>query len=314
MEFSALHQGAALLRSPRLMARRGNGKVLQAALHFDPPADKPVQVRCGISAVSAANALKNLRAEQTDWDFSATRAKAKAAWQRELSRIRIDGATPDQQAIFYTSLYHMMCAPTMLDDVNGEYRGMDNQVHTLASGPAQLLQLLSMGHLSRPAPRIHPLPAGACAIDCELSCRHGGAKPSRHARMAAAGRRNRHHDRLPLGQRDGRSLRQKFPGYRLGSRLQGDAQAQHGRRLSRPRALSQGRLHPCRPRRGVRFEDARIRLRRLVLLARRGKSGATTMSPSSSSARKNYKNLFDKEDALRSRQARERRVGHTLRS
>src|SRR6185312_12559962 len=31
-----------------------NGKVLQAALHFDPSADKPVQVRCGVSAVSAA--------------------------------------------------------------------------------------------------------------------------------------------------------------------------------------------------------------------------------------------------------------------
>ena len=59
---------------------------------------------------------------------------AKAAWQRELSRIRIDGATPDQQAIFYTSLYHMMCAPTLMDDVDGEYRGMDNQVHTLAAG------------------------------------------------------------------------------------------------------------------------------------------------------------------------------------
>src|SRR6202012_3752183 len=106
------------------------GKVLQAALHFDPPAGKPVHVRCGISAVSAENALKNLRAEQKDWDFEGTRAHAKAAWQRELSRMRVEGATTDQQAIFYTGLYHMMCAPTLMDDVNGEYRGMDNEVHT----------------------------------------------------------------------------------------------------------------------------------------------------------------------------------------
>jgi len=135
MEFSAPFTKAQLYsdRNP-VDGNKVNGKVLQAALHFDPSPDKPVQVRCGISAVSAANALKNLRAEQTDWDFAATRAKAKAAWQRELSRIRIDGATPDQQAIFYTSLYHMMCAPTMMDDVNGEYRGMDGQVHTLAAG------------------------------------------------------------------------------------------------------------------------------------------------------------------------------------
>ncbi len=28
----------------------------------------------------------------------------------------------------------MMCAPTLNDDVNGQYRGMDKKVHTLADG------------------------------------------------------------------------------------------------------------------------------------------------------------------------------------
>lgn len=135
MEFSVPFTKAQLYsdRQP-IDGATSKGKVLQAALHFDPPAGKPVYIRCGVSAVSPENALKNLQAEQKNWDFAATRAAAKAAWQRELSRIRIDGATPDQQAIFYTSLYHMMCAPTLMDDVNGEYRGMDNQVHTLAAG------------------------------------------------------------------------------------------------------------------------------------------------------------------------------------
>jgi predicted alpha-1,2-mannosidase len=109
------------------------GTVLQAAVHIA-PSSKPVQVRCGISAVSVENAIANLRAEQTSWDFAATRNRAKSAWQQQLGRMRIEGATPDQQAIFYTSLYHMMCAPTLMDDVNGQYRGMDGQVHTLANG------------------------------------------------------------------------------------------------------------------------------------------------------------------------------------
>ena len=135
MEFSVPFTKAQLYsdRQP-IDGNTTKGKVLQAAIHIDPAAGKPVLVRCGISAVSVDNAVKNLRAEQADWDFAATRAKAKAAWQRELSRIRIDGATPDQQAIFYTSLYHMMCAPSLMDDVTGEYRGMDNQVHTLEHG------------------------------------------------------------------------------------------------------------------------------------------------------------------------------------
>ena len=31
-------------------------------------------------------------------------------------------------------MYHMMCAPTLADDANGQYRGLDKQVHTLKPG------------------------------------------------------------------------------------------------------------------------------------------------------------------------------------
>ena len=188
MEFSAPFTKAQLYsdRQP-IDSKTTKGKALQAVLHLDPPAGKPVHVRCGISAVSAANALKNLRAEQSDWDFAATRAKAKASWQRELSRIRIDGATSDQQAIFYTSLYHMMCAPTLMDDVTGEYRGMDGQVHTLAAGRTQLLQLLALGHLPLSASGIHTLSARTRSIDGQLPRRHGRAESRGHAGVASAG-------------------------------------------------------------------------------------------------------------------------------
>ncbi len=134
MEFSVPFKAQLYSNRQPIDGHTAKGTALQTALHFDPPVGMPVHVRCGISAVSTANALKNLRAEQSDWNFAATRVQARLAWQRELSRIRIDGATPDQQAIFYTSLYHMMCAPTLMDDVSGEYRGMDNQVHTLDHG------------------------------------------------------------------------------------------------------------------------------------------------------------------------------------
>jgi predicted alpha-1,2-mannosidase len=36
--------------------------------------------------------------------------------------------------IFYTGLYHTMLAPTLFDDVDGKYRGMDGKVHTLPAG------------------------------------------------------------------------------------------------------------------------------------------------------------------------------------
>src|SRR5580698_4436122 len=70
--------------------RELNGQALLAVLHVPTTKDEIVYVRTGISAVSAENALKNLQAEQPGWDFAATRKSAHDAWQKELSRIRIE--------------------------------------------------------------------------------------------------------------------------------------------------------------------------------------------------------------------------------
>jgi predicted alpha-1,2-mannosidase len=110
------------------------GHAIKAALHYDVHPGEPVLVRVGISGVSVANALANLKAEMPGWDFDATRATAKQKWQTNLSRIRIETTDADACAIFYSSLYHMMLAPTFFDDVNGEYRGMDGETHQLAAG------------------------------------------------------------------------------------------------------------------------------------------------------------------------------------
>jgi predicted alpha-1,2-mannosidase len=115
-------------------ARQVTGKELKAVLHYHTTAGQQILVRVGISGVSAENALRNLRAEQPGWDFEATRATAKSKWHKELSRVRIETTNAKQREIFYTSLYHMMVAPTLFDDVDGRYRGMDGEIHTLAPG------------------------------------------------------------------------------------------------------------------------------------------------------------------------------------
>ena len=48
----------------------------------------------------------------------------------------MEGGTGDERA-FYTSLYHCFMHPTLLDDVNGQYPGMDDKVHTVAAGHHQ---------------------------------------------------------------------------------------------------------------------------------------------------------------------------------
>jgi putative alpha-1,2-mannosidase len=91
----------------------------------------PLLVKVAISSVSIEGARKNLAAELPGWDFDKVRADAKAAWNKELSKIEVSGGTPDQMTTFYTALYHTMIHPSLFSDVDGRYRGLDGKVHQL---------------------------------------------------------------------------------------------------------------------------------------------------------------------------------------
>jgi predicted alpha-1,2-mannosidase len=86
-------------------------------------------VKVGISAVSVEGARKNLNTEISGWDFDAVRQSASAAWERELSKIRVTGGTKSLRTTFYTALYHAMLTPNVYSDVDGKYRGRDFKIH-----------------------------------------------------------------------------------------------------------------------------------------------------------------------------------------
>ena len=98
---------------------------------------EPVIVRAGLSFVSVDHAAANLQAEIPGWDFDAVRAAAAERWSRALDRVRIEGGTPEQRAIFTTGLYHMLLSPNIFSDDNGDYIGFDGQIRRLAPGEAQ---------------------------------------------------------------------------------------------------------------------------------------------------------------------------------
>lgn len=114
--------------------REAKGKSVKALVHFKTTAGEVIQVKVGLSAVSVEGAMKNLETEIPDWDFAKVEAKAKESWKKELSRAAIETKDEKRAQIFYTALYHTMLAPTLFDDVDGQYRGMDNAVHTMKSG------------------------------------------------------------------------------------------------------------------------------------------------------------------------------------
>jgi len=57
-------------------------------------------------------ARRNLAAEIPGFDFAATHAAAVAKWARALGKVAIEGATAEQEQVFYTALYHTMLMPT----------------------------------------------------------------------------------------------------------------------------------------------------------------------------------------------------------
>jgi predicted alpha-1,2-mannosidase len=112
------------------------GKGSGLYLTFD-TGGQPVNLRVGISFVSAANAKANLEAENpAGTSFDAVRQAASDAWNSTLSHVEVQGGTADQLTIFYTALYHALMHPNLFSDVNGQYVGMDQQTHDLSAGQA----------------------------------------------------------------------------------------------------------------------------------------------------------------------------------
>ncbi|MFC1408640.1 lectin [Streptacidiphilus sp. N1-12] len=103
-------------------------------LTFDTSASTTVTAAVGISYTSDANAASNLSTEVKGWDFDAMRQANHDAWNTVLGKLRVGGGSNDQQVQFYTALYHALLHPNVYSDDNGQYMGMDNQVHKLSKG------------------------------------------------------------------------------------------------------------------------------------------------------------------------------------
>ncbi|HQZ82068.1 MAG TPA: GH92 family glycosyl hydrolase [Pyrinomonadaceae bacterium] len=113
-----------------------------------------VKVKVAISYVSIEGARKNLEAEIPGWDFDKVRVDAKAAWNKELSKIDVSGGTPEQTTNFYTALYHTAVQPNIFSDVDGKYLGHDRKIHQLRNADALVRNEGRFGpkNLSRPHP------------------------------------------------------------------------------------------------------------------------------------------------------------------
>lgn len=104
------------------------GREICTWFDFKTNAGEKIKMKMAISPVGIDGALKNLQAEVPGWDFDKVKAEGQAAWEKELHKIVIEGSNDDKEN-FYTSMYHAMINPTIYMDVDGRYKGLDQEIH-----------------------------------------------------------------------------------------------------------------------------------------------------------------------------------------
>ena len=102
------------------------GRKIVAYFTFAQP--ETLEMKVALSATSTEGALRILHAETDGRHFDQLLAETQAKWNKELAVIEAEG-TEDQKAMLYTSLYHTMINPSIYMDVDGQYRGLDHNIH-----------------------------------------------------------------------------------------------------------------------------------------------------------------------------------------
>lgn len=119
-------------KASTLPPRRVSDTAPRFLLDFSPLMNKVLKVKIALSTVSVEGAKLNMKTEIPHWDFNKVYKDNQAAWDHYLDRVTIE-APQKQKEIFYTALYHLFLQPSDIADVDGGYRGVDDNIATAPS-------------------------------------------------------------------------------------------------------------------------------------------------------------------------------------
>lgn len=103
--------------------------VENALMEFDNADKKPLILKVGLSVTGINGSTSNLEKEAPHWDFNRYKNEAESKWNKQLGKILITEKDVNRKTVFYTALYHCFIHPSLDMDVDGSYRGRDNQIH-----------------------------------------------------------------------------------------------------------------------------------------------------------------------------------------
>ncbi|MWB95507.1 glycoside hydrolase family 92 protein [Flavobacterium sp. GA093] len=106
------------------------GQNLKLFFDFDTEEGEKIKIKMALSPVSSAGALENMKKEVPGWDFEKVKKQSQEIWNNELNKIQIEAIQKEDFVNFYTAMYHAFLGPTEYMDLDGNYKGLDMNVHT----------------------------------------------------------------------------------------------------------------------------------------------------------------------------------------
>jgi len=117
-----------LYSSDSLVSSPVNGKNTKIILNYQTVKNEEIILKTGLSTASIKGAKKSLTIEAPHFNFERYQRSADSLWEKELHKINIETKDTDKIQIFYTMLYQSMLAPTLLSDLNGNYKGANDSI------------------------------------------------------------------------------------------------------------------------------------------------------------------------------------------
>jgi len=105
------------------------GQNLKLFFDFNTEEGEKIKIKMALSPVSSAGALENMKKEVPGWDFEKVKKQSQEIWNTELNKIQVETIQKEDLVNFYTSMYHAFLGPTEYMDLDGNYKGLDMNVH-----------------------------------------------------------------------------------------------------------------------------------------------------------------------------------------
>jgi predicted alpha-1,2-mannosidase len=99
-------------------------KHASAVIGFKTAKGEKVHLRVASSFISIEQAELNLQREVGKDSFDVTKTKAKAVWNKTLSRLAVEGGTVDETRTFYSCLYRMLFFPNKMYEIDAQGKVM----------------------------------------------------------------------------------------------------------------------------------------------------------------------------------------------